>query len=167
MVNELVRTGDLFHMQPAVPSTPCGRHVFASQEVRDALVGPWADAGKEDRLGRARALLDAFTEELRISVRMPPSTSRKAQLALLQPRHHEVWEFRAREPNPGVRIFGRFTERNHFVALTYGFREEFKEQSDWDRAIENCKHKWGILFPVHPPHKGNDPGDYLTNAFLV
>jgi hypothetical protein len=89
----------------------------------------------------------------------------------------EVWDFRAIE-KPGIRIFGRFAERDIFVALTCWPRSK---PIDWlDRppllktdsrefrdAIEGCKAEWRKLFHTYPPKSGAQASDYLSENVLV
>lgn len=166
LINSWVQDGRLVALEPALPSEPNVRSVFASAEVRSALMGPWATTRIEVRLSSARADVDAFISGSPFGVRMPPSRSVKARLALLDDPSHEVWEIRTRDPKPGVRIFGRFAEGDCFVALTWAFREEVNND-DWTREIERCKREWRTLFPTYNPLSGGDVDAYVTNAFPV
>ena len=159
--------GGLCLMQPALQSTKRERVVFASPEVVSALLGPWENADIENRMGRARAQVDTFIAGTRMSVRMPPSRSARAQIALLDPSQKEVWEIRARDPRPGVRIFGRFSEKDHFLALTIALREEFENNWDFSPMIEKCRRSWRMYFNNFPPHTGTLPNDYVSKSFPV
>lgn len=166
-INQWVQSGDLMLLAPALASTPCIRHIFATKEVSDAVFGPWSDAKIEARLGRARAYLDTFISGDLMSVRMPPSKSVSAQIALLEDAKDQVWEIRVHDPKPGVRIFGRFAEKDVFLALTIGFRENYKTNADWVPAIERCKRTWRTYFPTYTPLSGLQPDDYISKSFSV
>ena len=86
---------------------------------------------------------------------------------LLRERSEEIWEMRARDPSPGIRIFGRFVAKDKFIALTWDYKEnsETQEQYDWQKA--NCKRAWLSLFVLLPPHTGSHASDYVTNAVAV
>ena len=167
VINLWIASGDLWHVSPSLPFTPCVRHVFVSEEVRVALQGPWASRELERRFARATAFLDGFTEGLSMSVRFPPSKAVAAQVALLENANEEVWELRIRDPKPGIRLFGRFSERNHFIALTWASRKDLETDDDWIREKERCKREWRRLFPSFPPHTGIEPNDYLSDSFSV
>jgi hypothetical protein len=154
-------------LAPALASIPCARHIFATKEVCDAVLGPWTDAKIEARFGRARAYLDTFTSGDLMSVRMPPSRSARAMIALLEDAKDQVWEIRVRDPRPGTRIFGRFAEKDVFLALNVGFREKYKTDADWTPDIEKCKRTWRTYFPTYKPLSGGKADDYISNSFSV
>jgi hypothetical protein len=167
VISEWVQTGELALLYPAFDAVPMVRYVFITDEVAMGLFGPWSNSGEENRFGRARAHIDAFISGDLISARMPPSKSVSAHTALLDDRKHEVWEMRARDPSPGVRIFGRFSEKDTFIALTWAFREQLETDGDWDAEIERCKKKWRLYFQTFPPFSGSDAHAYISNIFLV
>jgi hypothetical protein len=137
------------------------------KEVSDLMSGPWASIDQEKSVGRARALLDTFISGDIISVRLPPSKNVGAQLAQLENRFEEVWEFRSREPKPGLRVFGRFLKCNHFLATNYASRCDLKEDSDWLREKQVCKRRWRTFFPSYNPLSGVEVHDYVSNAFTL
>lgn len=167
VINQWVATGELRYLRPSLPSIQCVRSIFVTEEVEAALIGPWPTTGLERRFGRASATLDAFTEGLRMSVRLPPSKSVLAQIALLEDAEDEVWEIRVSDPRPGVRVFGRFSDRDCFIAMTWSEREKLITDDDWRREKERCKREWRKLFPSFNPHTGTKADDYVSNAFSV
>lgn len=162
--------GDRLHFLPHTLQqlVRCSRCVFVTGTLNDALSFE-GHADEEDRhlFARARQALDSFSEGKTISIRFPPSTKTTAQLALLDPKANEVWNFRVQDPNPGVRIFGRFAEKDCFIALHYAKRDELRNDDDWDTAIKKCKTIWTHIFPSYQPLKGKNRDDYLTNSFEV
>jgi hypothetical protein len=166
-INNCVEGGELFLLSPALESTPRVRHIFATKEVCDAVFGPWIDGKVEARFGRARAYLDTFMSGDLMSVRMPPSRSVHAQIALLEDDKDQVWEIRVRDPRPGIRIFGRFSEKDVFLALTIGLREKYKTEADWVPDIERCKKIWRTYFFTYKPLSGSQADDYISNSFSV
>lgn len=131
------------------------------------MKGPWSSRELERRFARAIPALDSFTEGLLWSVRIPPSTSVMAQIALLKDADEEVWELRIRDPKPGLRLFGRFSERDCFIALTWAERENLETDDDWLREKERCKREWRKFFPSFKPHTGSQADDYVSNSFSV
>ncbi len=165
LIDEWGVTRDLVLLPPVLASTPSVRYVFVTEDVRQELCGPWDTPEHTIRYTRARAVVDAFTGGLRIAARYPPSRSAKAQLALLDPAHEEVWEFRSREPKPGVRVFGCFSELDTFIALWTELRENIDE--DFKKEREECKRQWRKFFPTFAPHTGANLSDYITNYYPV
>ena len=165
-----VSEGRLVLLSPALPGATIVRTMYVSPEVRSLLVGPWADPAHEERCGRLRADLDMFIEGRLISVARDSRRGRKAYMARLEPARDEVWEIRSRDPSPGIRVLGRFSEVDAFVALTWGERSTLGKASslEWRRAIEGCKADWRALFPTYPAHSGAEVHDYLSaDVFLV
>lgn len=167
MIKEWVKGGELTLVVPLIPSLPTVRYVFGSGEVMGGLDGPWDSACEEERFGRARAAVDTFISGTLISARMPPSRNVSAQIALLDEAREEVWEMRVRAPRPGVRVFGRFSERDCFIALTVANKEELVTNESYRREMERCKREWKRLFPSYEPLHGEVADDYISNVTVV
>jgi hypothetical protein len=90
-------------------------------------------------------------------------------MARLFPGVDEVWEIRSRDPKPGLRIFGRFAERNVFVALNWSDRTSLGPQGsrEWATAIRTCKAEWRKLFATYEPISGMPLDDYAPISVLV
>lgn len=160
----------LYLLQPALPGSPCVRHLFISSEIKTALFGPWSGAQEEYRLSKLRADFDAFTEGMLIAVGSDPYKKKKtAFMSQLDPVEDEVWEIRSRDPKPGIRVFGCFSEKDSFVALTWLYREGLggPKSREWRDARESCKAEWRKLFPTYNPHTGENFNEYASNIFLV
>lgn len=85
------------------------RCVVACQNVQRALSGPWVSTVEENRYRTIKAIIDLFIDGEVMAVRMPPSRSVRAQLALLAPPENAVWEFRTRpekKKGPGDLEYG-------------------------------------------------------------
>ncbi len=154
-------------LPPALPSGPATRWIFCSKEVWKSINGPWESSKDQANMGRARGTLDAFTTGLRINVRIPPSKNVRAHLALLEDAEEEVWEFRCRDPDPQIRIFGRFAEKDLFVAFLTRSKPEVVTDSDYLVAKEEGKRQWRTFFPSYSPHTGKSPDDYVSNCAVL
>ena len=162
--------GRLYCLVPALIGTPVVRTMFVSPEVNDVVFGPWNDKEIESRAGRLRADLDMFTSGMVISVGENPFKKKKtAYMSPLDPTINEVWQIRSRDPKPGIRVFGQFSERDVFVSLTWGCRANLggPGSREWRDTRERCKAEWRKLFPAYNPHTGNDPDEYISNIILV
>lgn len=160
----------LWGLEEAIPSPLASRTVFVSHSLNNLVLGPWSDTKIEYRAGRLRANFDMFISGLVISVGQHPYRKKKsAFMSPLDPPSDEVWEIRSRDPKPGIRVFGRFSEKDVFVALTWGYREDLggPKSKEWRDAREQCKAEWRRLFHPYGPHVGNTPHDYISNIILV
>ena len=98
----------------------------------------------------------------------PPDTN----MARVHPVKKEVWDVRSLEP-PGIRCFGRFGDKNLFVALTWAYREDVESGDDWTRdddwaaEIRQFERAWETLFKGIPIFKGDTLDEYLTNNYPV
>lgn len=165
ILREWINAGEMVVLEPALDAMPTVRFVIATKEVAAEICGSWENKDCEIRYARARAVIDAFIGGARIAVRYPPSRSARAQLALLDPPQDQVWEFRSLEPKPGVRVFGRFSEPNVFVALATELRENIDD--DFTKEKERCKREWRKFFTPYRPHQGYSLAEYLTNFHEV
>ncbi len=157
-------------LEPALASSRSVRTMIVSAEIRKLFIGPWEDTRHEYRCGRLRADLDMFTEGRLISVAQAAYKKPKATyMTRLQPLADEVWEIRSRDPKPGIRVFGRFAEKDVFVALTWELREPLlgPGSREWRDAREACKAEWRKLFPAYPALARDDLHDYASNIILV
>jgi hypothetical protein len=153
----------LFVLQPEFSSGESGRFVVATKDVFQEVYGVWEDPGLQERFARAQQVIDSFINNSRIKVRLPPSKSVKAQLALLEPPDEEIWEFRTEKP--AVRVFGRFAEFNIFIALNTELRENIDD--DFAREKEECKRLWRYFFQSYKPYHGTEISDYIDNFTKV
>ena len=154
-----VRESELFEFEPQMPGTLSLRRMFVSKHLHGA---PW----HEGRYGLLRADLDRFTEGAMIPVRLPPSKSVKAYLALLD-ETSGVWEIRSTKPEPQLRVFGFFPHMDTFLAVTWNERRELDSDEEWQFALKVCKREWQRLFPAYVPLTGTNIHDYLSKQFLL
>lgn len=176
----LCEGGRLIPIRPQIGDGPDGRCLFVSELVWGAINPPYNTKEDEIRMGSTVAMLDAFVEGKRISVRFPPSKKVSANIALLDRPEEEIWEIRVRDPRPGVRILGRFACTDVFVGLLPIYREDLtcpdvpkgalrdkKEQKKWSDAKSRCCTEWERLFQQISPHKGDLPNDYISNNIYI
>lgn len=88
----------------------------------------------------------------------------------LEPEPNEVWEMRSRDPEPQVRVFGRFCFQDEFVATNAEFRCALGHPSkskwdgnNWPAEITRCQRFWDQLLPSQQPHSGGQLRDYLSS----
>jgi hypothetical protein len=169
-INNRLIEARLFLLPPALSTAPSVRTLLITPTIRKVVLGPWADPKFAVRAGRLRADLDAFSEGFVLSVATDPFRKpRSTFMARLDKPDDEVWEIRSRDPKPGIRVFGRFAEKDVFIAINWATRETLggPKSRGWRDAIETCKAEWRNLMITYPPATGDDPNDYITNIILV
>lgn len=164
---------ELFCLESAFFGPESPRAVFVSAEVWEVVNGPpWSQGREGRRFARLRALFDSFTNGEAFTVAENPcNKDARALLARVCPVEAEVWDFRCLDPRPGIRAFGRFSEPNVFIVLSWEFRENLdKSNGDddfWRDEVQYCVNEWQRLFGTLPPHRGASLDEYVYNARSV
>lgn len=136
--------------------------MFVSQEVNEIVWPPFPNNWEGKRHSKVRALLDSFTEGDVISVAEDPyDKAASAILARVDAVEAEVWDIRCLDPSPGIRVFGRFSEPDTFIALTW----EYRENVDWPTETARCQAAWRALFGAIAPHSGSALHEYISYNF--
>lgn len=170
---ERVHEGRLQRLRQMMPGLPDTRRIYLAEEVSRVFAGSWVRSPYGRRVGVARALLEGFTRGDLVVGRMPPSKNVHTVIALLEPASENVWEFRIGEPRPGIRILGRFADKDSFVATNLVNREDFidaitkmDDPRKWRDEVIRCKTIWNHLFPSYHPYIGSTIHDYISNSRL-
>lgn len=164
--------GKLWRLLPVLDE-PAKRHVYASKEVYELLREPLGGTDWDERRAQAVADVDWFITGHRVDVRFSASRNVKARFAQLEPPEDGVWEFRVRNPTPGIRIFGSFADTDIFVALTWRRKENLLDPDGTENplryrhAIAQCKTTWLELLGLHVPKSGADIHDYISRKATV
>src|SRR5712692_673204 len=168
-IQDCVGRGSLFPWRPALPFTSPVRDIFVSKSIKDFIDGPWINDSQEQRAGHLQADLDSFIGGDNIVVSMTPTKARNAYMGLLYPTSDGVWDIRSRDPKPGIRVFGRFAEKDVFVALMWCERLPLgtANSREWRDVIEQCKTEWRNRFHAYQAICGDNVHDYLSNNFVV
>jgi len=168
----------LFILRPWLESDPVVRTMVVSEEIKDLIEGPWEDISWEERCNKLRADLEEFVKGSVLAVSLTPHRHKTAYMGRLKQPRDEVWDIRSRDPKPSLRVFGRFADRDIFVALFWSPRSVKiphtqrlplgdRHSIQWNSAIRECKAEWRKLFPTYEPIHGEHHDVYLTNAFAV
>jgi hypothetical protein len=163
--------GDLIEVTPIRGGPKGPRVVYATPQVFAQLEPTTATADYASSSGHLRRWLDGFTRGKRLVI--GPRRSRSCDMKQLEPTADEVWEIR-KQDQPSVRLFGRFIDKDAFVATNMElvsnlFAVEWivrglSRWPIWKREIRNCKAVWRRLFLTYPPHTGSSLDDYLSAA---
>jgi hypothetical protein len=87
-------------------------------------------------------------------------------VCLLSPTSECVWEIRAVKPDPSIRVFGFFAERDSFVATNYELRKELDcfESELWIHHKTKARSVWRKLFNSLLPSAETDAKLLITGA---
>lgn len=88
------------------------------------------------------------------------------RMARLDEASEEVWEIRIYDTTPQLRFFGRFADRDMFVALI-GPIGRIRRTLNWRGIKRQCIADWDKLFTYPPVTNGDDVDVYLSNVDLV
>lgn len=143
------------------------REIYISKSVEALLIDSWTSKKQEFRWGFVLSDLIVFVRDAWISIASDSRRAKDAYMARLLPDANEVWDIRCRDPQPGIRLLGRFAKKNVFVALTWEDRLPLRdfESAEWKAAINRCVEEWNRGF-WSEPLRGNFPDDYLDGADL-
>ena len=143
--------------------------MILSEEVNALIVGPWPDQKWANRCQRLRANLEEFIKGETLTVALTPYEHACAYMGRLDRPIDEVWDIRSRDPKPGMRVLGRFSERNTFVALHWWLRKDFTDRREWRFAVNETKGRWNRLLAPHEPpfHGEEDANAYLDHVYVV
>jgi hypothetical protein len=147
-------------------SDPIRRTLFVSNEVNDFLRGPWDDDASERRAGRLQSDLEHFVSGGVVAVCLQPRQAKAASMGRLHPLNSGIWDIRSRDPAPGLRLLGGFTEPDVFVALVWDFRSNLKTDADWKALQQRCRSEWRSLFAEETPVFGEEVDDYISENFI-
>ncbi len=174
LIDYWIDEGRLFRLEPILDSDPVERTLIISKEIFDLLEGPWQDDSWATRCGLLRGTLETFVKGQRIGVCLKPYAAAKAYMGRLDKPADEVWDIRAIDPCPALRVFGRFAERDLFVALIWSPRSVEIPISqrpplgpghsvEWRNAIVESKAEWNKLFPSYAPLHGDEIHEYIKD----
>lgn len=160
-IQTLCDEGKLFHVESLRWRAPEVRQIHVSADIHRFLETESDDPGTNRDRKKLQALFDAFIAGDSISATLEETVMR-TDLKRLSPGSNEVWEFKiGKKKFIQWRVFGRFAEFNHFVALT---GPSDRTNIDIAEQIVTCQDKWRTLFGYLPPLSGSDIDDYFSAA---
>jgi hypothetical protein len=174
-----IEEGRLWQLRPILDSDPVKRTMIISHEIRQLIDGPWPNnKGWARRCGRLRADLETFVKGERIGLCLTPYAAGTAYMGRLDKPTDEVWDIRSRDPDPGLRVFGRFPDRDLFVALIWSPRSieivhsqrpslGDRNSIQWKTAIRETKAEWRKLFQPYEAFHGEVHDDYVSKSIPV
>lgn len=177
-----VERGLLRPLPMRMDSDPQARLLLLSEEVCQLVLGPYQTKAQSERAGRLRADLENYVRGKNITLCLTPRKARRSDFGLLEPSSNCVWDYRSRDPKPGLRLLGHFADVDKFVALTWwprsvpvdwsdkvplGDRNDKKHEARWRDAINDCAVKWFDVLPNSIPVGGEKVEKYVSGNFLL
>jgi hypothetical protein len=170
LIRAFIRTAveeDRLHLVlPQMAADPVRRTLLVSNEVNNFLRGPWDDDADERRAGRLQSNLEHFVAGGVVPVCLQPRQAKAAFMGRLDPLDNGIWDIRSRDPKPGLRLLGGFTEPDVFVGLVWDFRLNLKTDDDWKSLQQRCRSEWRSLFAEEAPLLGEEVHDYISENFI-
>ena len=159
----------LFRIRQSWPGLPEGRGFYATEIVKNLILGQTTNPQDSKRAYELRAEIDWFIDGRTISLRSDGEGGTNAWMARLDPSGDEVWEIRSMKPRPSLRIFGSIVALDVFVALTWSKRADLhkRESEQWETAIAEFKAERSNCFGSARPISGSYPDAYLSNVRLI
>ncbi|MCL4679185.1 MAG: hypothetical protein KJ017_11410 [Alphaproteobacteria bacterium] len=169
MVDNYCQERVLFALNPLVSADPIIRHIFVTREIHGMLNGPWKNELEENQWNTVASTMDSFVAGRLMSLadNEKPNKNRH-KLARLEPKEDGLWEIRATDPRPGVRIVGYFVKKDVFIALTWATRLFLGsvDSLQWRWIMIKSKREWKKLFLEYTPLTGGGPNDYVSNIII-
>lgn len=81
---------------------------------------------------------------------------------------HAVFEIRSRRPRPSIRVFGRFAERDVFIAVNAALRDPLGGMGSrpWRDEVVRTQTLWRQLFPTYDALDGRSLHELISeNAY--
>jgi hypothetical protein len=167
-----LQEGELFRLAPLDGDT-AARTVLLSSEMHELLEREMEEGEEANRRSRLLATLQNIVAGRRLRVCLEPYGARKANIGRLDPIEEAVFDIRCQE-KPAVRVFCRFIETDVLLAVTcrprsvrmnwLGWLPLLVQPKRWKQGIHATTREWARLFPTYEPVKGDNLGDYLSNA---
>lgn len=162
-IAELEGRGDL-HRHVTVEAVPQLREVFVSRQIAAFLDGAVGVPKKfRATAGQALMLFDGFVAGREISFGLDPRSHTGALIARNEPLRDRICDFRVLHPQPSIRIFGAFAERDLFIAVTYQPRARLTNV--FHNAVTIARGQWDNLFPDHEPVYSEKIDDYVGQPY--
>lgn len=162
-------------LEPVFDSDPVRRVMMLHPELQDLLENDAFDR----RIFRLRADLEAFVMGQDLAVSITPYEHKDAYLGLLDPTNEGIWEIRSRDPDPGMRVFGRFAYTDAFVALGWSLRSKPDDRWPAKKPLGSANsleyqfaqietlERWESIFPKFNALTGDDVSELLSEKYNI
>ncbi len=174
-IEDAIATGRLRELVLEFDSDEAVRSVLLHPRLAEDIAGRVEAWGR--RVGRLQGDLESFVKGEHVALSMTPFEHGNAFLALMDPVTDGTWEIRSRDPDPGLRVFGRFPCADTFVALSweprsvrFGGRNPLgkRDSPEYQFALIETHERWIAALPGVVPLTGGRCREYVsTNSSEV
>lgn len=166
-IAQACKDGKLFHVLPIEQSRSVERDVFASKAVWEFLQGNDPDYNFVTVGLRAYRQIERFVCGNAVVFGMDPLNKRSTSLiARNDDVNFGVVDVRVNDPQPAVRIFGCFAEKDVLVLLLWRSRK-FLQNKGFSSSVKRSRAEWNTLFPKYSPLVSESPHDYISGIFDI
>lgn len=162
----VVSKGQLVQLAPHVAADKLIRKMYLTAELNELIAsyqGMDYDAATSEqkeaisRFAKLKADLDMFLTRPEID---------PEYMKQLDPAGKGVYEIRSVRPKPSIRVFGRFIDKNIFVATHIAERKELGgwKSYEFKQEIAACRKIWGTIFPNHQAKEGCTLSSLVTGG---
>ena len=146
----------IVELRPYIPTEKKLRAMYIETALHEEITRDRDNDKETERFARLEADLQVF---------LTSPTIDSSYLFGLSPPGKEVWEIRSKRPRPSIRIFGRFSGKDSFVATHYVKRSLLGGWNtlEWKEEIRKSRQIWNRLFPGYRP-QGGEIHDLVSGA---
>lgn len=157
-----IRAERLVEVHPVRPKANPLRRLFVTPDMDFLLKGAKPETGFPHY--KADFLFGSYAAGYLMTVSLIGNSDAKPHLERLKDLD-EVWAFCFREPRPGWRFFGRFLQRDQFIALRAYDRRELGPKSQYHKHAEEIIGDWKSVLGDLEPLRGTSVNDYLSGVW--
>lgn len=152
-----IAEGRLVKLGTCLSSDPKLRQMYLTSELYDEVTRDREDREEAKRFAELTYDLGTFITN---SVIYP------VDLKLLRPKEDGIWEIRSVEPEPQIRVFGMFADKDIFIGTHYVERDILGDWDsfEWKNEIKRAKRIWDSLFLAYSHKTSTDPNNLFTGA---
>jgi hypothetical protein len=158
-------SGELFGIEPLITTDRIIRHLYVTAEIYENLNKDWKDDWLAIAWRTTRQVMDSYVSGRLIQV---GSGKPQYEMTHLDKPKEGVWDLRASNPPPGIRIGGQFAAKDLFIGVYWderlrlgGFNSFF-----WRNLKRTTQARWRSFFNPYQPIISEDSNDYISKIIL-
>jgi hypothetical protein len=154
---DAIQYGQLHELEPRSARAPRIRSMYLTEDLLKTV--------RDETLPHEHQMLFAEVEAT-LADFITSRTLDPEYIKLLWPHEDCVWEIRCMRPDPTVRVFGFFADRDAFVATNYELRPVLGkfESGEWKFAKTRARYIWRRLFGPLLPRNETDAKLLISGA---